>query len=253
MKLNFYTKQALDIVRAAKYFWYREHRRTWFGQATGVCFDEVNFPAGEIAIRLNWHKPNGGKIDMIGWAIKDLLKFGPKKYYLYKLTDSNPHSKYTSIFGEEDCKECMDKNSDAVFYAKAYKMREDGNDHYETEYVAIPVKLAWIMYDLILGHRRSTVEKKFGSVAINTIVGQAKNPMAIEQTKLKNEELAKAQNEFSAKVREVDTELDTQIRTLREERNKKVKDMEKELEQTILTINQQFEEMAKLTGLADAI
>lgn len=248
LKINFYTEEAENILKAAQYSWASSHRCTFFARTGKIEFNEIVAPAGELVI---WDAYQTMDLGILAYAIKETLKRARRCNYIYTknivIVDGKETPKFDLLREDFDIE---DKTLDKYIYLKAFGINENGyKTWYDIEYVKVNIKLAWAMYDLLLNHRKSTIEKTYGAKALERLIGKPRNPMMLEQIKIKNEELNKIQTELDAKIKEVQSKYSMQIKTLEEQRKNEISTLNAEFEHKKLQLNEQFAEMQKLAAM----
>lgn len=254
-KIGFYTKSALDIINAAIHAWSKRHQRTWLAHHTIALFDEKLAPSGEIVIANTGYYGNRvEKIEMVAYAIKEMLYYSD---FYYKDADNvfRPYCSWKP--NEKDIlKNLREKatcaNENVKLYLKSYRLgftqwsRKPEPEREGTEFVEINSKDAWFMYDYILGHRKSTLQSKYGLEAIERIVGTPRNPMEIEQLKLYSSQIQEAENSFVNDCNKLDMEMRTKLDEIRQKYAQLKKDREVLHTKTIAKIEAAFNQMKEL-------
>lgn len=242
IKINFFTEEAKNIVEAALVHWVINHYRTWFADVDSIEFDDAFAPAGEICLSSSYHDLKQAKIDMIARAIKEMLQRAQRweEYCDTEIIKPDGTKEYDLV----NKTNLLDKTNDTCIYTKIFQKNEYGKRlWHEHKYVKINIKHAWIMYDLLLNHRQSTIEKKYGIEAIDAIVGKHRDPMEIEQAKIKSQEIEKTKTEIDAEIQKITYEYNSKIRAIQTERDAKVDELKKIEHEKIIKINQDFEQM----------
>ncbi len=246
LKLNFYTEDAKNIVEAAMYYWSKRHHRTWFARAKAARFDDCIAPDGSLCIIEAYASQND--IWVVANAIKCMLRDynDTHDYYEEDKETAGAYHKYPTAI------DLTNRQNDVNIFVKKFKYSNEGyRMWYDYEMVKINVQSAWIMYDLILNHRKSTIEKTFSKAAIDAIVGKPRNPMEVEQAKIKGDEVTKIKEALDAEISSVNAEINKKINDLRTEQKERINKLTQEADAKILKLEEAFNEMKKLFAIAE--
>lgn len=254
IKLNFFTKEARDIVEAAFFHWKyckTSCHKNWFMQIDKIEFNDCIAPAGELCLTST---PTGQTdISAVANAIKEMFRICNCSLVYYQPTEcqelsvGNMITEDNEIIMMKRMKESIDffdKTNDRDVYVRKFKYDNTGHRlWFEYNFVKINIKAAWIMYDLILNHRQSTLEKIYGIESIDKIVGKPRNPMELEQAKTRGEEITKINQKLQSEIIKITQDYNSRIDSLRNEQKAKIEKLQEAAKAKLMKLDEDIAKM----------